>query len=60
MFNRDQRVNPTSLKKMLEARIRQAGFDDGYAGRPAVPVDDVFAVEYRQAYKRGREARNRG
>ena len=54
MFNRDQRVTRDRVK-LIEARMRQVGYDDGYSGRRATSVD----ANYQQGWRRGREARRR-
>jgi hypothetical protein len=46
-------VTTRDRKKAAERKMRETGFDDGYAGRPAA----LSLMVYQQSYRRGQAAR---
>jgi hypothetical protein len=46
-------VPTRDTKKANERKMRETGFDDGYAGRPAA----LSLLVYQQSYRRGQDAR---
>jgi hypothetical protein len=46
-------VTTRDRKKANERKMRETGFDDGYAGRPAA----LSLMVYQQSYRRGQAAR---
>jgi hypothetical protein len=50
-FNRS--IETRDTKKAAERKMRQTGYDDGYAGRPAA----LSLLVYQQSYRRGQDAR---
>jgi hypothetical protein len=50
-FNRS--IRTSDAKKANERKMRETGFDDGYAGRPAA----LSLMVYQQSYRRGQAAR---
>jgi hypothetical protein len=46
-------VPTRDTKKATERKMRETGFDDGYAGRPAA----LTLLVYQQSYRRGVDAR---
>ena len=50
-----RRVRTQEDLKRLEQHYRQTGYDDGYAGKPCGSKQ----IDYAQAWKRGREQRER-
>jgi hypothetical protein len=50
-FNRS--IETRDTKKAAERKMRQTGYDDGYAGRPAA----LSLLVYQQSYRRGQAAR---
>jgi hypothetical protein len=50
-FNRT--IGTPGTKKAQERKMRETGYDDGYAGRPAA----LTLLVYQQAYRRGQDAR---
>jgi hypothetical protein len=50
-FNRH--ITTRDTKKANERRMRETGYQDGYAGRPAA----LALLVYQQSYRRGQDAR---
>jgi hypothetical protein len=49
----DKGIPTRDTKKAAERKMRQTGYDDGYAGRPAA----LSLLVYQQSYRRGQAAR---